>query len=283
MRAMNNGQHFLILAVVAVIQHSIFAQPPRFDAQILQRFPSVDAYQAVAVDADYFYTISNRQISQHLKRNGELVTRWDEVDKLESPLVHLDSGVVVEGELIAAHSNFPRWPMSSSIEIWESATLQYRRRHEFGVFLGSMTWLDRYDDVWWGAFGNYDIMQIGMIKPYGETRNTVVVKFDTQFNVEQQWRLPDEIIELITPMSNSGGSWGDDGYLYITGHDRPEIYVMKAPLESEVLSWIATVQVPGLNGQGIAWDRSSESNDLWAILRTSRQALKIRMPEIKLD
>ena len=104
-----------------------------------------------------------------------------------------------------------------------------------------------------------------------------------QFNVVQQWRLPDEIIERVTPMSNSGGSWGEDGYLYLTGHDHPEIYVMQAPVESGVLSWVATVQVPGLNGQGIAWDRSSDRNELWAILRPSREALKIQMPRIELN
>ncbi len=146
-----------------------------------------------------------------------------------------------------------------------------------------MTWLDRYEETWWGAFANYDIVQVGMLKPYGETRNTVVVKFDEQFNVVQQWRLPDEIIARVTPMSNSGGSWGEDGFLYLTGHDHPEIYVMRAPLDSAVLSWVATVQVAGLNGQGIAWDRSSDNRELWAILRSSREALKIQMPEIKLN
>jgi hypothetical protein len=283
MKATNNGLFFIILTAVVLMQHSVFAEPPRFNAQILERFPSADAYQAIAVDTDYFYTVNNRQISRHLKGNGELVEQWDEASKLESPLIHLDSGVIIDGELIGVHSNYPRWPMRSSIEFFDSATLQHKRRRDFGVFLGSMTWLDRYDDAWWGAFGNYDIVQVGMTEPYGETRNTVVVKFDEQFNVAQQWRLPDEIIERITPMSNSGGSWGADDLLYLTGHDHPEIYVMKAPVDSEVLSWIATVQVPGLNGQGIAWDRSSESNELWAILRASRQALKIRMPKIKLD
>ncbi len=283
MSATKNCRHFLLLLIVSLLQHSLFAEPPRFDASILQNFPSADAYQAIAVDAEYFYTINNTQISQHLKRNGELVARWDEADKMNAALIHLDSGVVTDGKLIAAHSNFPCWPMRSSIEFWETATRQHIRSHEFGVLLGSMTWLDRYEETWRGAFANYDIVQVGMLKPYGETRNTVVVKFDEQFNVVQQWRLPDEIIARVTPMSNSGGSWGEDGFLYLTGHDHPEIYVMRAPLDSAVLSWVATVQVAGLNGQGIAWDRSSDNRELWAILRSSREALKIQMPEIKLN
>ena len=283
MNMIKSNKHFLILAIVVLLQQSIFAVPPQFDAEILQRFPSADAFQAIAVDTTSFYTINNKRISQHLKRNGELIAQWDGSDKLDSPLLHLDSGLVLDGMLIAAHSNYPRTPMRSSIEFWDIATMQHSRRHDFGVYLGSMTWLDRYENTWWGAFGNYDIIQVGMIAPYGGTRNTVVVKFNDQFGVEQQWRLPDEIIERITPMSNSGGSWGDDGLLYLTGHDHPEIYVMKAPADSEILSWIATVQVPGLNGQGIAWDRSNQNNELWAIVRSSREALRIRMPEINLD
>lgn len=282
MKPIRLSKRCLIIALFILIQHPVFAEPPRFSAQILQRFSSPDAYQAVAVDADYFYAINNRKISQHLKLNGELIDQWDESSDLEFPLRHLDSGVVLDGELIAAHSNYPRWPMRSSIEIWDIETRKHKRRHEFGVFLGSMTWIDRKNNTWWGAFGNYDIRQIGMIQPYGGTSNTVVVKFDAQFSVEQQWKLPAEIIELITPMSNSGGSWGDDGFLYLTGHNHPEIYVMKAPEDSDILSWVATVDIPGLDGQGIAWDRSSQGDELWAILRSSREVLRIQMPVIQL-
>jgi len=275
----------LVIAFVmaALIQSSVFAEPPRFDAQVIERFPSGDAYQAIAVDADYFYTISNEKLSRHHKHNGALVDQWNESAALSSPLKHLDSGVVIDKELVTAHSNFPLWPMRSSIEFFDATTLQHKRRHDFDVYLGSMTWLDRHKNVWWGGFGNYDILRVGDITPYGETKNTVVVKFAAGFTVEQQWRLPDKIIELIKPMSNSGGSWGSDGHLYITGHDHPEIYVMNAPEDSEVLSWVATVNVPGLNGQGIAWDRSNNANELWAILRETREALKIQMPVIQLD
>ena len=79
-------------------------------------------------------------------------------------------------------------------------------------------------------------------------------------------------------MSNSGGSWGSDGYLYLSGHDDPEIYVMALPEAGSELDWLATVRLPGLNGQGIAWDRTSDENTLWAILRSTRQVLKIEMP-----
>ncbi len=50
MKAINSSRHFLVLVIVTLIQPSLFAEPPRFDAQILQRFPSADAYQGIAVD-----------------------------------------------------------------------------------------------------------------------------------------------------------------------------------------------------------------------------------------
>ena len=37
------------------------------------------------------------------------------------------------------------------------------------------------------------------------------------FQILQRWTLPEEILARMTPMSNSGGSWGRDGFLYLTG------------------------------------------------------------------
>ena len=81
-------------------------------------------------------------------------------------------------------------------------------------------------------------------------------------------------------MSNSGGSWGSDGHLYLSGHDDPEIYVMALPEDGSELDWLATISIPGLNGQGIAWDRGNGSRHLWAILRSTRQVLKIAVPSL---
>ncbi len=257
-----------------------FAQPPEFDAKIVQQFDAYDAYQAVAVDEDFFYAISNARITQHDKRDGAALQQLAVSTATDSPLIHLDSGVVLDGKLYAAHSNYPGLPMTSSIEVWDVETLQHLNSHSFGVMLGSITWLDRYNDSWWGTFANYDIVPIGMTEPYGETRNTVVVKFDDEFQVLQSWTLPEEILRRMSPMSNSGGSWGNDGYLYLSGHDDPEIYVMSLPDSDSGLDWRATIRIPGLNGQGIAWDRTIDDRHLWAILRSTRQVLKIEVPAL---
>lgn len=257
---------------------SVSAQPPEFDGKIVQRFDADNAYQAVAVGQDAFYAISNVRLTRHDKNTGRVLQQWDDGSQLNSPLSHLDSGVVLDEKLYSAHSNYPGWPMTSSVEVWDMGNMQHIESHSFGVMLGSFTWLDRYNGSWWGAFANYDIVQRGMTEPYGETRNTVMVQFDDDFEVLQSWSLPAEILRRMSPMSNSGGSWGSDGYLYLSGHDDPEIYVMALPEVGSELDWLATVRLPGLNGQGIAWDRSTEDSILWAILRSTRQVLKIEMP-----
>lgn len=269
-----------LLLFGALFSSMLSAQPPEFDAKIVRQFDAYDAYQAVAVDAAAFYAINNSRITQHDKNDGRVLQALANGTAMGDALIHLDSGVVLDGRLYAAHSNYPGFPMTSSIEVWDVETLQHLSSHSFGVLLGSITWLDRYDGAWWGTFANYDVVQRGMSEPYGETRNTVVVRFDDDFTVQQKWKIPDEILRRMSPMSNSGGSWGSDGYLYLSGHDHPEIYVMSLPEEGSELNWVATIRIPGLNGQGIAWDRSGDGNTLWAILRSTRQVLKIEMPVV---
>lgn len=268
----------VVHVLCALAASSTFAQPPEFDAKIVKQFDAYDAYQAVAVGADFFYAISNVRVTQHDKNTGRVMQQSGEKSAASNPLIHLDSGMVLEGKLYSAHSNYPGWPMMSSVEVWDVATMGHIESHSFGVMLGSFTWLDRYNGSWWGAFANYDIVHRGMTEPYGETRNTVMVQFDNDFRVLQSWSLPAEILRRMSPMSNSGGSWGRDGYLYLSGHDDPEIYVMALPEEGSELQWLATVRLPGLNGQGIAWDRSLDGGHLWAILRSTRQVLRIEMP-----
>jgi len=268
------------VALTAVLSYPLFAAPPTLEGKIIARHSSADAYQAIAVDTEHFYAISNVRITKHDKQTGDIKISWDSGSDVTADLMHLDSGMLVNGKLYAAHSNYPLWPMESSIEVWNAETLDHIDSHNYGVLLGSMTWIDRYADSWWGTFANYDRVQPGADHPYGETSNTVIVKLDEDFSVLQQWALPDEILARMSPMSNSGGSWGADGYLYLTGHDYPEIYVMQIPATGSILDWVATVVVPGLDGQGIAWDRTTTERELWAIVRNDRQVLRIQMPEL---
>lgn len=272
----------LTLSGGVLVENAIADEVPVFEASILSEFDTDDARQAVAIDENAFYAINNFRITRHDKRTGKAQLQWDGLSDETGPLVHLDSGTILDGHLYAAHSNYPHWPMTSSIEIWDTATMAHVDSHSFGIQLGSMTWIDRHDGYWWGGFGNYDRVQTGQDHPYGETRNSQVVKMDDAFRILEQWKLPEALHPKLTPMSNSGGSWGDDGYLYLTGHDYPEIYVMRLPAAGGTLDWVATVHVPELNGQGIAWDRTVDGRELWGILKNGSRVFRIGMPPIEL-
>ena len=269
----------LAIAHMLAASASAADEPPVYHGELVQSFDAANARQGIAVDAGYFYAVNNFAITKHDKTTGEIAGEW--AGRAEGdPLIHLDSLVELDGRLYASHSNYPLTPMTSSVEIWDAETLRHVDTHSFGIDRGSFTWLDRHAGYWWGTFANYDKVQAGQSAPYGHTNNTQVVRFDDQFRVLQAWLLPLAILDRMRPMSNSGGSWGPDGYLYLTGHDRGEIYVMQIPAAGSTLDWVATVEVPVLEGQGIAWDRSETRWFLWGINKAERKVVKLKMPAI---
>jgi hypothetical protein len=68
-------------------------------------------------------------------------------------------------------------------------------------------------------------------------------------------------------MSNSGGSWGVDGFLYLTGHDAAELYRARLPKAAPSSSSSNTIPM-NIRGQGIAWDRS-QSGTIYGIIRAT--------------
>lgn len=217
-------------------------------------FPIPEANQAVGVDAEHFYAVNNTVIGKYEKKTGALVKRWD--GGKNGPILHLDSAMVMDGKIYAAHSNYPKWPMTSSLEIFDAATMTHVDTHSFGIGRGSLTWVDWYEGAWWMTFANYDRLLGPDKTPYGHKANTVMVKFDREFREIQSWTLPTEILDRFEDMSNSGGSWGPDGDLYLSGHDPAEIYRMRIPKAGAILELVEVLPM-NIRGQGIAWDRSA--------------------------
>lgn len=269
----------LIPVILTLIWTSgVASEVPVAYGEVIAAFGSPAARQGVAVDAAHVYVAGNYRIIKHERATGAAIEEW--AGEAEGrPLTHLDSAMVHDGLLYAAHSNYPGWPMTSSVEVWDAATMRHVGTHSFGIQLGSFTWLDRHAGVWWGAFANYDKVQTGQSSAYGETRRTQIVRMDDDFAIKERWVLPESILERMRPMSNSGGSWGPDGLLYLTGHDHGEIYVTCLPAAGSTIIWLGTVRVDGMEGQGIAWDRSADEPELWAILKQDRQVLRVRMPD----
>ena len=208
-----------------------------------------EANQGVGVDDRYFYAVDNQKIAKYEKKTGKLVKKWQ--GEKNGPIVHLDSAMLMDGKIYCAHSNYSEWPMTSSVEIWNADTMEHIGSHSFGINWGSLTWVDFYNGHWWMTFANYD-RPFGPGKtPYGHKVATQMIKFTADFKYLESWVLPKAILERFEAMSNSGGSWGPDGYLYLSGHDPAEIYRMRLPKAGSVLELVDVLPM-NIRGQGIA-------------------------------
>src|SRR5262245_37925689 len=94
---------FVLVVVARSVAVAEDASGPVFKE--VRRYDAPEAVQAVAVDADHFYAIGDDVVAKYTKSTGELVKRWKSSPEL--PLSHLDSGVVIDGKLYCANSNYP--------------------------------------------------------------------------------------------------------------------------------------------------------------------------------
>jgi hypothetical protein len=231
----------------------------------LGEFDIPEANQGIGVDERHFYAIDNHTIGKYDKKSGKLVKKW--VGDKKGPILHLDSALLMDGRLYAAHSNYPEWPMTSSVEIFDAETLEPVGSHSFGIQYGSLTWVDWKDGHWWMTFANYD-KPFGPDKSkYGNKLNTVMVKFTRDFVPVASWTMPKVLLDKFEDMSNSGGSWGPDGYLYLTGHDPAELYRMRLPRHGSILEVVDIIPM-NIRGQGIAWDKS-QPGVIYGIIRAN--------------
>ena len=229
------------------------------------QFDIPEAYQGVGVDDQYFYAIHNRVIARYEKRTGKPAGKWE--GPKDGPIIHLDSAFVKDGKIYTAHSNYPQWPMTSSLEVWDAGKLTHLSNHSFGINWGSLTWVDFHDGYWWMGFANYDQPYGPGKTPYGYKAATQMIKFTPDFRFVQAWVLPKVLLDKFELMSNSGGSWGPDGFLYLSGHDPAEIYKVRLPRMGSVLEVVEIIPA-NIRGQGIAWDRS-EPGILYGIIRAT--------------
>jgi hypothetical protein len=229
-----------------------------------------EANQGVGVDGAHFYAVDNQAIGKYDKKTGKLVKKWQGDRK--GPFLHLDSAMLMDGKLYAAHSNYPGWPMTSSLEIFDAETLAPIASHSFGIQWGSLTWVDWHDGHWWMGFANYDRLLGPNRTPMGHTANTVIVKLTRDYRPVESWTLPKVVLDKFGDMSNSGGSWGPDGFLYLTGHDPAELYRMRLPKAGSILELVDVIPM-NIRGQGIAWDRSQPGVIYGIIRATARERL----------
>ena len=259
-----------LLATAGSAQDTV---PTLAPATVVSRFVAEEARQGVAVDARFFSPMSNNRIGKYDKKTGKRVAQWEGPRALYP---HMNSCVVDGGELVCAASNYPAVPMSSAVEIFDTRTLRHLRSVSLPPMPGSLTWIERHGDAWFAGYANYPEARGG--EPGRDHRWTLLVRFDVHFRSTGSWHFPESVLARFAPMSCSGGSWGDDGLLYVTGHDRPELYALRLPEAGSVLEHVATIAL-STGGQAIAWDRSMPRM-LWSLDRQTKNVVASRIPMI---
>ena len=175
-----------------------------------------------------------------------------------------NSHIVIGHKLYCAHSNFPKVPMASSIEVFDTRTMQPIESISLGSEIGSCTWAVPGKKCWYVFFAHYDKGEPGKDASWSQ-----LIQFDRQWRRQRGWILPKELIEDIRPNSLSGGVLVGDTF-YCTGHDNGKCYLLKLPSQGMTLEWIGTMEVP-FDGQ--AFSRDKEGN-LWGIIRKEQVVMK---------
>ncbi|ADB39393.1 hypothetical protein [Spirosoma linguale] len=233
----------------------------------IRRFQLTQVQQGVAVDPTHFYVINNHSLTKHNKKDGKQVAAWQDTTGL---LKHMNSGVVVGQKLYCTHSNYPDVPMASSIEIFDTRTLRHIGTHSFGLFPGSVTWADFYNGYWWVAFANYSNKASAEGR---DNRWTTLVKYTPTWQQLESWAFPANVLQAFGLYSTSGGTWGPDGLIYCTGHDKPELYVLKLPERGHTLQYVKTIPTIS-EGQAFAIDRSVKDRQvLYGITRNDNYVI----------
>lgn len=259
------------MSVSVLIAAAVAATVPALE---VRRFPAPEARQGAAAGDRHVYAIDNSQIAQYDKASGRRLRVWTGDP---ARYQHLNSCSVVDRSLVCAASNYPNVPMASSIETFDAETLRPLSSLSLGRGHGSLTWIDWHAGSWWACFANYD-RRGG--EPGRDHRWTRLVRYSADFREQGAWLFPKKVLKRLAPRSSSGGAWNEDGLLYVTGHDRRELYAMRVPATGSRLDLVAIIPTVTA-GQAVDWDPISP-RILWSVDRSSRAVVASRVPPVGL-
>ena len=262
------GNRGLGVALLAIIAAAAALASQSGNVKVERRIAAPEARQGVASDGRFVYAIDNQRIGKYAIATGQRVASWSGDPK---HFAHINSCTIVGPELVCAASNYPALPQISSVEFFDAAKLVHRRSVSLGQGPGSLSVIDRHQGKWWAVFANYD-GRGG--QPGRDHRATLLVQMDDAFRAQKSWAFPPTILDRISPNSISGASWTAGGQLTVTGHSRPELYVVAVPERGTVLTHVTTIPL-ATRGQAIDWD-PRDPKLLWSIDRKRREIVASR-------
>jgi hypothetical protein len=246
----------------------------RLVARTLRVYEAPEADQGVAADKKFFYPVDNSVIAKYEIASGKRIAGWD--GTAPGLIRHLNSCLAAVGRLHCANSNYPQTPMGSSIEVFDTATLAHVASHSLGMLEeGSLTWFDSYRGGFIAGFAHYDGPNgVG----FKDHRYSSVVTFDAEWRRTGGWLFPAHVVERMAPYAASGGAIGPDGFLYLLGHDRPEMYVVGRPSMGPALIHVATIDLEA-EGQAFSWAQDG-TRTVYTIDRRKGLVRAIALPDV---
>ena len=263
-------------ALAAPVQVAEYKAPPviQLTARTLRVFDAAEADQGVAADKTHFYAVGNTIIAKYAIASGKRAGHWE--GPRNGMIRHLNSCLVDAGRIWCANSNYSQTPMGSSIEIFDAAAMRHADSRSLGMLdEGSLTWFDRYRSGWIAGFAHYDAN--GGV-PFKDHRFSSVVTFDAEWRRTGGWLFPASVLERMAPYAASGGAIGPDGWLYLLGHDRPEMYVVARPSMGPTLIHVATIALDA-EGQAFSWAQDG-SRTVFTIDRRKKLVRTIAIPAV---
>jgi len=263
----------LIAVPAFAAQSGVAVDIPRLTATTQRVYEAPEADQGVAADAVHFYAVDNTVIAKYEIATGKRVAQWTAPT---GTIRHLNSCLMEQSRLWCANSNYPETPMASSVEVFDAAALAHVDTHSLGMTdEGSLTWFDAFGGGRIAGFAHYD--EDGRLA-YKNHAFSSVVTFDAEWRRTGGWLFPKTAIERMAPHAASGGAIGPDGWLYLLGHDRPEMYVVGRPLIGPTLIHLATIDLEA-EGQAFAWAQDG-SRSVFTIDRRKGLVRRIAIPAV---
>jgi hypothetical protein len=233
----------------------------------VRTWKAAEANQGVAVGPEHFYAIGDRTLGKYEKSSGRKVGAWSAPPG--SGIKHLNAGVVVGDQLVVAHSNFPAKPDESSLEFFDAVTLRHLGRKVFVDPPGSLTWAVPERSGWLVCFAHYAVNS--------NPARSRLIRYDADWKPLAEWSFPSELLARFGMFSSSGGGFGLDGMVWVSGHDAKELYRLSLPAGGGQARWEGKVAFASA-GQAFAWD-PTRPQELYSIQRKTKQVIVSRLSE----
>jgi hypothetical protein len=223
-----------------------------------------EARQGITVDDLYFYAISDRHVGKYERKSGKKVLSR----KYDDNIKHLNGGFIDGDNLVCTHN--PKG--INSIVTINKHNLEIINRYDLtntkltnninSTFIDGtnsyLTWISRYNSKTYGVIAFYK----------EHVDNTIFCEFDEKFNIINSWKFPKKVLSRLKPWSVSGG-FVKNGYIYASGHDKGEIYILHIKDDKNILELLEIIDVKS-SGQGVSY----HNNNLFVIHRKKKQVIE---------